>query len=388
MNPMPDALRNSTVGRFTEAYRNPRLQNPEIDYFNNEHLEELRDQSEIVHWEETTEPEVFPVGTIHRVAIITKQGYGYEGAWGIPTRQRTSTMGLATSPLGTSAQGYNRHLMLNYMRAGNYVGFIAGEGSHHTDSEHAVKTRISMASTAAALLNFGYHLRAELAEQGHSLDEENRFMYGGSRAGGVALVANAIDKEFGQNIRATDAIAPSPTVRLDSIQQWKQVVEQMVHEPTKTAFIISRLGLKLALRYRKTLSLDKNNLSHQLEICGGLFNGELDAAVTHIPREKIIRVTEYDCDLACNDGGLEQKLSPSTHPNVSFEELEGIHMSIVDRKMTLPLMMGFNKAYQEQESATKSIDADLLFARAKELAPRQFPITKDQLPSPIKNVAA
>lgn len=381
------AFRDSTLERVVEAYRNPRLENPESDYLNPEHIAELRDHSES-YWGEPSAPEVIPgVGTIHRVSIVTKQGYGYKGVWGEPEVQRTDSLGLATSPLGTSAEGYNRHVMLNYLRTGNYVGFLAGEGSHRPDMVCDTKTRISLANSAAALLNFGYHLRTELAKRGHDIHEENRFAYGASRAGAIALLLNTLDEEFVQNIRASDVIAPSPALRFDSKEQWQQVGEQLLKEPAHTAFIISRLGLKLALRYRKTVSFDTYNLAHQLEICGGLFNGELDAAASHIPREKIIRVTEYDCDLACNDGGLEERLSPATHPNVTFEQLGGIHMSIVDRNKTLPVMMGFNKAYQEFESG-KLANAEELIIRARDLAPRQFPITQDQVPHSTQPQAA
>ncbi len=378
MNPISDTLRDSTVGRLVEAYRNPRLEDAEADYLNEEHRDELRDQSEIVHWEATAEPENYSVGIIQPVYIVTKQGYGYEGAIGKPSKQQSTSLGLATSPLGTSAKGYNRHLMLNYMRAGNYIGFIANEGSYQFDSE--IKTRISTASSAAALLNFGYHLREELTDHGHDLHPKNRFTYGASRAGAIALLLNALDSDFAQNIQASDIIAPSPTLKLDSFEQWQQVIEQVAKEPAQTALIISRLGLKLALRYRKSISLNRNNLAHQLEICGGLFNGELNAATDHVPNKKLIRITEYDCDLACNDGGLEQRLSKETHPNISFEELSGIHMSIADRRLTFPHMMGFNKAFQEMEVGTVN-DPQVFFERARDLASHQYPITKDQLPS-------
>lgn len=388
MKPGLELLHPTTVSRFIEAYRNPRLENAESDYLNAEHINELRDHSEITAPANPHSAQYYPgLGTVYESTIETKQGYGYKVEWGIPEVQRNYTLGLATSPLGTSAGGYNRHLMLNYMRAGNYVGFVAGEGSHQPVDCREARTRISLANTAAALLNFGYHLRSELSDQGHSLHETNRFAYGASRAGAIALVLNAIDTEFDQSIRSSDVIAPSPAIKLDNLDQWKNVGEQLIKEPARAAFIISHLGLRLAIKYRKTLAWDAYHLAHQVEICGGLFNGELDAAANHIPSTKIGRITEYDCDLTCNDGGLEERLRPDTHPNFSFEQINGIHMSIADRSKTMPIMMGFNKAYQEFEVGKITSSHDL-FLRAKELAPRQFPATRQQVSAVYPNKVA
>lgn len=368
----------SPIGRFLDAYNNPRLEDPVADYLNEEHRDELRDQSELWNWEVTdvTDP-ILGVGTIQEITFETKQGFGYRAAIGIPEKQRTETLGLATSPLGTANLGYNRHMMLNYMRAGNYVGFVAAEGSHSTVEDRRALTRISLASTASTLLHFGHQASVELKKEGHDVHLRNRFVYGPSRAGAAALLANALDEDFAQSVKATDSIAPSPALKLDSFEQWQRVFEQVTREPAQTAYIIARLGLSRALKYRHSVSFKRGALAHHLEICGGLFNGELAAAARHIPSDKIIRVTEYEYDLTCNDGGLEQILAPDTHPNVAFEQLPGIHMSIVDRSKTLPIMMAFNEAFREFE-ASDIRSPQALFSRARALAPRQFPITEDQ----------
>lgn len=383
-----EALKETPLGKAIEAYNNPRLSGDGSDYLNAEHRDELRAQSEIVYFEPSAPLKIYDgVGSVQKVTVGTKQGYEYDGIIGEPWIQKTDSLAIATRPLGTSGGGYNLHTILNYMRAGNNVAFLSLRGSRQFEDSSETLTRISLANTAAALLRFGNEVQRRQTKKGLSIHPQNRFTYGSSHAGAVALVANAIDTDFEQKIRASDAIAPSPTIRLENLRQWVKLGEQALHEPFKVPFILGRLGVRLTLHYRNTVELDLRNLSHQLELCGGIFNGELNAAAAHIAggiNGNTIRITEYDGDRTCNDGGLEQTLSPNTHPNTSFEERRGIHMTIIDPDVTLPIMMGFNKAYQEQESGTNPINSGVLFTRAKELAPRQFPITKEQIPTPIR----
>lgn len=379
-------LKETPFGKAVEAYRNPRLCDDGRDYLTAEHRTELIAQSEIVSWEQNAEPVVVPgVGTIESALITTRQGYQYDGIYGEPWVQETDSLGLATRPLGTSKGGYNRHLLLNYLRDGNHVGFLNLRGSIRSEESRKTLTRISLANTAAILLCFGNEVQRLQTNKGLDVHPRNRFTYGASHAGAVAVVANALDGDFEQNIRATDAIAPSPAIRLESPRQWLRLGEQIAREPVKIPAIIARLGIHLAMHYRESVELNFQNLSHQLELCGAIFNGELDAAALHVPISKLIRITEYEGDHTCNDGGLELRLSPETHPHVTFDEHKGVHMTIIDRKRTLPIMKGFNKAYREQERGSNDIDSSLLFARARELAPGQYPrVTEGKAPDGYK----
>ena len=123
-------FRDSTIMRAYESYQNPRLKNDAKEYFNPEHIAQLKSESEINLWNEYTTPLVIPgVGTLRRIGIRTAQGYTYDTLVGMPETPGCNVPVIGTSAWTTSLRGHNEHIARNLMRDGNYVLFVGAEGS-------------------------------------------------------------------------------------------------------------------------------------------------------------------------------------------------------------------------------------------------------------------
>lgn len=99
---------------------------------------------------------------------------------GIPEQPESDIPVIGTSAWFTSTEGHNEHSVRNLVRAGNYVFFVGAEGSYEPAEKPTPNGPITLADSAAAVLNFSYHANDMLLGEGHVLDERKRIVVGES----------------------------------------------------------------------------------------------------------------------------------------------------------------------------------------------------------------
>jgi hypothetical protein len=367
-------VKQTNLHEAVRSYSNPRLRDGASSYLDSEHRDELRDQSEIVAWDDVgRHEEVLPgIGTLRHIGLKTKQGYDYDALIGIPETQESGTPVIGTSAWFTSAEGHNEHIVRNLMRAGNYVFFAAGEGSFESGIKVRRKTAISLANSAAMLLNFSFHAGQELDKQGHAVSLSKRAVLGESRGAMVGMGVVALDEEFAQDVEFADLIAPCIPEKLDSLEDIVRLVEQVIHEPGEIIRLLGKLGLARGLHYSKTVDLSYNNLKHQVAIGGAIFNGEAGQLAKHIDLDKSMHILTFDNDFASMKGVWDEIFAK--HENVTLTPLPGSHLTIADLQ-TLRFVIARNKALQEYTARGIKPTEKNIVARSHELYNAQFPLT-------------
>ena len=119
-----EKLQNMVPYSGWESFQNPLLKNEESEYLSPEHIDQLRDESAIVEWEELGTEIIEGVGELRRIGIVTEKGYAYSTLVGIPETQLSTVPIIGTSAWFTSTEGHNEHTIRNMMRAGNIVLFV------------------------------------------------------------------------------------------------------------------------------------------------------------------------------------------------------------------------------------------------------------------------
>lgn len=343
--------------------------NPESpEYLNEAHRELLRDNSEIVWWEQLGEVEYIPgVGTLERIGFVTKKGYAYSALIGKPEAPECSVPVIGTSAWTTSTEGHNERTVRNFMRAGNYTFFVGAEGSFEPEERPEPSGPITLADSAAAVLNFSYHAAQELIDQGHEVDPVRRAVIGESRGGMVGMGIVALAEDFAQEVVAADFAAPCLPRKM-KLKDIGKLMEQIGKEPAEIAKLAGKLTLARLIHYPGTIDLSPYSLKHQFAIGFALFSGEAGALARHIKEDALIHVTVFDNDFASMRSEWEAIFQ--NYPNVRITPLPGSHLTIADLE-TLQFAIARNKASQlclaENEPLTQAtvFDAAHLFASQK-----------------------
>lgn len=373
---VPD-MHHSSLYRAYESYSNPRLENEGINYLTPAHIDELRAGSEMT-WHEYADPKFVPgVGTLRRIGVQTTQGYTYDTLVGIPEKPECAIPVIGTTAWTTSLRGHNEHVVRNLMRSGNYVMYVGAEGSYVPDEPVTPTSPISLAASAAAVLNFSYHMAQELRQSGHNIDEEKRFVLGESRGAMVAEGIDALASEFAQDILFADQVAPCLPEKLQSINDVLRLTEQIAKEPREMYKLLGSLTLSRLKYYPHTLDIRVQCLRNQLVIGGALFSGETGALSQHTPDSTLKHITVFENDFASNRAWWEQRYGESQQ--VRITPLAGGHMTIADLE-TLRYVIGRNKVAQEFVNNGQSM-TDQIFDLSHERAERQVPITAEMMNS-------
>lgn len=327
-----------------ESYTNPRLENEGANYLSAEHIEQLRDDSEITVWDEYAKENVIEgAGTLRRIGIRTKQGYTYDTLIGIPETPTCEVPVIATTAWTTSLRGHNERTVRNLMKNGCYVLFVGAEGSYVADDSVEPTSTVSLAGSASAVLNFSYHMVNELRKEGHSVDERMRLVLGESRGGMVAEGIDALAEEFCQEVLFTDQIAPCLPEQLGGLSDIYRLAEQVAKEPREMYRLIGRLTLARLQYYPHTLDIRAHSLYHQIIIGGALFSGETGHMSLHTPGTALKHITVFDNDFASNWNWWNARYGDN--PLVRITPLPGSHMTIADPE-TLLYVLARNKAAQ------------------------------------------
>lgn len=125
-----EKLQNIVPCSGWESFKNPLLHNEESEYLSYEHIDQLRNESAIVDWEDLGTEVIEGIGELRRMGIVTEKGYAYSTLIGIPEKQLSTVPIIGTSAWFTSTEGHNEHTVRNMMRAGNIVLFVGAEGSY------------------------------------------------------------------------------------------------------------------------------------------------------------------------------------------------------------------------------------------------------------------
>jgi len=371
MRILPDLSQNPLYQAY-ESYNNPRLENDGAEFLTAEHIAELKRESEIVLWDEYAKPKVAPgVGTLRRIGIRTAQGYTYDTLVGIPEQPECAIPVIGTSAWTTSLRGHNEHVVRNLVRAGNYVLFVGSEGRYGAYQKVKAASPISLANSAATVLNFSYHMIAELRSAGHDVDEEKRFVVGESRGGMVGEGIDALAEEFAQDVLFSDQVAPCLPERLQSITDIVRLTEQIAKEPGEMAKLLGSLTLSRLRYYPHTIDIRLDCLKHQAAIGGALFSGETGHLSLRTPGTTLKHLTVFDNDFASNRSWWETRYMDN--PLVRTTPLPGGHMTIADLE-TLRYVLARNKTAQQFINSGSELTANV-FDLSHELALRQFPIT-------------
>lgn len=353
-----------------ESYDNPRLKNDGLHYLTPDHIYDLKDGSEIL-WETDLGEEAFDgIGTLRRFGITTQQGYSYAAIVGIPEKPESTVPIIGTSAWFTSTEGHNEHTVRNMMRAGNYVFFVGSEGSFEPDEKTTPSSPITLANSAAAVLNFAYHAAEGLNNEDYGVDLEKRAVIGESRGAMTAMGILALATEFGQVAVTADITAPC----LPKAMKWADIRElsgQILVEPKEIAKLIGNLTLARLIHYPATLDLSPYNLKHQLAIGFALFSGEAGALAKHVPEEQLLHITTFESDFASMHHEWEKIFK--NHANVRITPLPGGHLTLADLE-TLKFIIGRNKAAQICLADNKPLTPKSVFDAAHMLAPKQNPL--------------
>lgn len=372
---LSSSLRDSTIGRTIESYRNPRLENSEISYLNLSHREELRNESEIVTWNEYADPKYVPgVGTLRRIGIETAQGYTYDTLIGIPETPESDIPVIGTTAWTTSLRGHNERIVRNFTRAGNYVMYVGAEGSYVSDRPVTAESPISLANSAAAVLNFSYHCVDELRRTNHDIDPALRFVLGESRGGMVAEGIDALAENFAQKILYSEEVAPCLPEKLKSFADLYRLCEQIAKEPREMYRLAGTLTLSRLRHYPYTIDVRGDCLRHQAVIGGALFSGEAGALARKHSPDTLKHLTVFENDFASNKSAWEAIYD--RNDQVRITPLPGGHMTIANLD-TLRMVIARNKAAQQCVKDGQDLTPKSVFDRAHELMPHQYPITRD-----------
>lgn len=372
MKRIPATYRESTVSRLVESYNNPRLKDDEAGYLNADHIEVLRRESAITVWDEYAPPKIIPgIGTLRRIGIETEQGYTYDTLVGIPERPECEIPVIGTTAWTTSLRGHNEHLVRNLVRAGNYVMYVGAEGSYVSSDPPRPKTPISLANSAATVLNFSYHMTQELRARGHAVDPELRFGLGESRGGMVAVGIDALAASFGQDVLFSDEVAPCLPKKLESIAEIARFAEQIAREPKEIYKLLGSLTLSRLRYYPYTLDVRLDCLRQQAVIGGALFSGEAGALARKRPGRTLKHVTVFDRDFASMNKTWETIYLDD--PQVVISGEPGSHMTLAHLE-TLKKTLARNKAAQHCANQSLWFTKDTVIGLAQQLTDRQHPL--------------
>lgn len=372
MKRIPDAYRASTLGRMVESYNNPRLTDNESGYLDVEHIEILRRESTITVWDEYAAPKVIPgIGTLRRIGIETEQGYTYDTLVGIPERPECEIPIIGTTAWTTSLRGHNEHLVRNLVRAGNYVMYVGAEGSYVSSDPPQPKTAISLANSAATVLNFSHHMATELRSHGHRVDPELRFGLGESRGGMVAVGIDALATHFGQDILFSDEVAPCLPKKLESIIEIARFGEQIAREPKEIYKLLGSLTLSRLRYYPHTLDIRLDCLKQQAVIGGALFSGEAGALARKRPGGTLKHLTVFDQDFASMNKTWEAIYRGD--PQVVISGEPGSHMTL-GHLQTLKKTLARNKAAQYCANESLWFTKENVLDLSDRLTERQHPL--------------
>lgn len=362
-------FRDSTIGRTIESYRNPRLENCEINYLTPSHREELRRESEIVLWDEYADPKYIPgVGTLRRIGIQTAQGYTYDTLVGIPETPECNIPVIGTTAWTTSLRGHNERIVRNFTRAGNYVIYVGAEGSYAADKPPAPTSPISLANSAAAVLNFSYHIVDDLRKHSHNIDPGLRFVLGESRGGMVAEGIDALADDFAQDVLFSEEVAPCLPEKLKSLADLYRLCEQIAKEPREMYRLAGTLTLSRLRHYPCTIDTRADSLRHQAIIGGALFSGEAGALARKHSEDTLKHLTVFENDFASKRAVWESIYGENGQ--VRITPLPGGHMTIADLD-TLRMVLARNKAAQRCVNDGVALTPRNVFDRAHQLVPQQ-----------------
>ncbi len=364
--------RESSLYKAYESYNNPRLDDGGANYLTPDHIEELKINSEIVLWDEYASPVIVPgVGTLIRIGIQTKQGYTYDTLVGIPERPECSIPIVGTTAWTTSLRGHNERLVRNMIRAGNYVFFVGHEGSYIPNDIVKPDSPITLANSAAAVLNFSYHIGNELHKKNHDIDPVKRLGLGESRGAMIAEGLDALANDFGQEMVFIDEIAPCLPEKLDSLHDFYKLAEQIAKEPLEMYRLLGKLTLSRLRYYPKTIDIRLDCLRHQVMIGGALFSGETGALARRVPKTTLKHISLFNNDFA-SDKSVWQTIyedDPLTH----IVTLPGGHMTIGDLQ-TMRYVIARNKVAQESINSGIELTKETVFDIAHTRVPYQFPL--------------
>ena len=370
-------VRGTTLARTYESYVNPRLLNEGIDYLTPKHREDIRQQSEIVVWDEYAAPKEVPgIGLLRRIGIQTAQGYTYDTLVGIPETPESAVPVIGTTAWTTSLRGHNERTVRNLMRGGNYVFYVGHEGSYVVDEPPVPTSPISLANSAAAVLNFSYHIGQELRKAGHDVDESMRLGLGESRGAMIGEGLDALAADFAQDMLFIDEVAPCLPEKLDSLYDLIKLAEQIGREPNEMRRLIGKLTLRQLRYYPRTIDIRRDCLRHQIMIGGALFSGETGALSRHVPCNTLKHISVFDNDFASMTHVWETTYGDN--PYVRLTPLKGGHMTIADPE-TLRYVLARNKVAQICINTGKSFTPENVFDPAHELVLRQFPTSPEDM---------
>lgn len=355
-----------------DSLQNARLENNQQSYLNCEHRTQLRFGSEIVDWEHLGEKYIEGVGTLRRMGITSAEGYSYATLVGIPEKPESLVPVIGTSAWTTSTEGHNEHTVRNMMRAGNFVFFVGGEGSYKPPVKSKALLPISLAGSAAVVLNFSYHAGQELLSEGYSIDTQARTVIGESRGGMVGMGIIALASEFEQTVDYADLTAPCLPRKM-TLQDTSKLTEQLVKEPVEIAKLLGSLTIGRLIHYPATFDLSLYSLKHQFAIGFALFSGEAGALARHIPEKSLIHITTFSGDFASMKHEWEEIFK--NHPNIRITSLPGSHLTLADLE-TLKYIIGRNKAAQICKSEQEDLTLTSVFDAAHLFAPEQKPLLK------------
>lgn len=283
--------------------------------------------------------EVKTNGTLHRFGFITAAGYAYNANIAVPYELSSDIPIFATCAWGTSPRGHNEHTALKLMEDGLATVVVGNEGSYRPKKLVRPKTKMTLAGTAAAGLNFSQEIIRDFNE----LHPVHRTALGESKGGMEGMGSIWLAPFFNQDILMADYTAPCIPVKIE-LSDLREFSSQLKSEPLSIAKLAGRLTLGLVLHYPATADIHPYALAHQAAKGVAVFSGEAGDLGKMVDRQQLIHMSVFSKDFASMRHVWEEIFNE--HPNVRITPLEGSHLTIADPE-TLAYIRARQRSFRE-----------------------------------------
>lgn len=336
-----NTLCNPTIrNRVRESFHNPRI--ADGSYLSPEHIAELQRNSEIRSIIDLKEPEYIEgVGTLRRMGVVTRQGYGHAVLASVPEYPRSDLCMLVaeTPALTIGIDGFSRETVVDYTRDGHYYVMFGAEGSYKPPNQPLAESAISVSDSAAAMISFTKEWAELLIQEGHTVDP-NRMMFRGSSRGGIhSIGALALSKHFGVSAAYANHIAPRFPEKLTA-SEVKDIISQVITEAPHVLTLPFRLGFKRSLRYANSLDADPYALLHHVQIAAAIASAELGRLSEDVDTDQLMDNVFFTKDGSHEKKAWDKKLG--SFSSTTNRYIPGRHMDIPLKHVQYPARMQVN----------------------------------------------
>jgi hypothetical protein len=340
----------------------------EQKYINNTQVGDPRpemviDKSKFSSWPILIEQVHTPDGRLDRFGFTTDAGHYYDAVIGIPYTQQTDIPILQTTAWLTSSRGHNEHTLRTFLQSGVPTILVGPEGSYRPGGHTLRSDRISLMSSAAAVLRFSQSTD-DLGYR-YNIHNTTRSLIGESRGAMVGMGILALDRYFNQNIEFADLTAPCFPIPLQK-SNVLSLSKHILNEPKSIAKLIGKISFARIVHYPSTIDPHPRAVLSNLRTAQPLFSGEAGDLAKQIPTGKLIHITCFNDDFASMPAEWEKIFNHHPPENIRITPIDGSHITIADPE-TLNYIHARNLVYHYLKTVGSAYTGDDIFDGAHNL---------------------